>query len=335
MLTPLRHEDGRDKIDTRIYDINDRVFMDMFMSHGDAMSLSLSTAEDLWHKLTMELSMLSLLGLEVCVEAAIILFTSLLLYVADPDSSFSSKLLVSLSAVRLSTDAIFGWAEGPKSSDFEVVVLLATSWIHWLLLNIASAVIVSRALRPLRQVIFAPDVVINDTHIVLRMQVIRPGHVSLSNVNLTLVGVTRTGAWKNLDMEMSMLPTWSGAGPFSVKHKLTEESRAFVNPETLGNLMISMSAVDNYGCAVNANMRYARAADRAGSAGRANVGGGSDRKRRERERERRERGERGERCGRSERERRERTWVSASSLKLLELFTLRRHTYSVADRLAP
>ena len=122
---------------------------------GD-LSAFTSTMEDIWYQLTVSMSVSRVLLLEVLVEAGIILAFALLLWLLamaegpSGHSSFGSKLALSLSSVRLNTDSIFGWKERPASSPAEVV-LVAEGWLHWLLLNVAGAVIVARALLPDRQ----------------------------------------------------------------------------------------------------------------------------------------------------------------------------------------
>ena len=64
--------------------------------------------------------------------------------------------------MRLSTDSIFGWEGRRASSGIEVAILALQGWFHWILLSVAGAVIVARALKPLRQVIFAPDACLSD-----------------------------------------------------------------------------------------------------------------------------------------------------------------------------
>ena len=102
--------------------------------------------------------------LELLVETLIIVVFALLLWAlaqAQCDgedcahSGFQHKLALSLSSVRLSSDSIFGWQERTPSTAAEVTLLVAEGWIHWLLLNVAGAIIVARALLPHKQLAFA------------------------------------------------------------------------------------------------------------------------------------------------------------------------------------
>ena len=160
---------------------------------GDETELSVSLAEDVWHLLTVDLPVSRLLLLEVALEACVIVSFAATLCVVDiaeqsteggaekPGALLREKLLLSLTAVRLSTDSIFGWAARAPSSGAEIFVLAALGWCHWLLLSVAGAVVVARALKPLRQVVFSPDCVLTEDELVVRMHVIRHKSVTLYN----------------------------------------------------------------------------------------------------------------------------------------------------------
>ena len=150
---------------------------------GD-LSAFTSTMEDIWYQLTVSMSVSRVLLLEVLVEAGIILAFALLLWLLamaegpSGHSSFGSKLALSLSSVRLNTDSIFGWKERPASSPAEVAVLVAEGWLHWLLLNVAGAVIVARALLPHRQMTFAHTAIVDtDKELIIRVTLVRQGAV--------------------------------------------------------------------------------------------------------------------------------------------------------------
>ena len=104
------------------------------------------------------------LYLELAVETVVIVAFAVVLWLlaiaekqegADavgPEwTAFSTKLALSLSSVRLNTDSIFGFKPRPVSSGTEIMVLVIEGWFHWLLLQVAGAIIVSRALLPHRQ----------------------------------------------------------------------------------------------------------------------------------------------------------------------------------------
>ena len=138
--------------------------------------LSLSLGEDIWHILTVDMSLPRLLLLEVLIEFTFIFIGSVALTSVaaaegqDLDSDLlSSKLMLSLTTVRISSDAIFGWAERTPSTKPEIAVLALLGWFHWLLLSVAGAIIVARALRPLQQVAFAPDCAVNEKEVAVRM----------------------------------------------------------------------------------------------------------------------------------------------------------------------
>ena len=85
--------------------------------------ISVSLGEDIWHILTVDMSLPRLLLLEVLVEFTFIFIGSVSLAVVaaaegqDLDSDLlSAKLMLSLTTVRISSDAIFGWAERTPST---------------------------------------------------------------------------------------------------------------------------------------------------------------------------------------------------------------------------
>ena len=65
---------------------------------------------------------------------------------ASLDSTlFGEKLLLSFTTVRISTDSVYGWEEKTPSTKPEIIVLALIGWFHWLLLSVAGAIIVTRA----------------------------------------------------------------------------------------------------------------------------------------------------------------------------------------------
>ena len=158
----------RTGIDAPLALLEEKVARISAAGEGDETELSVSLAEDVWHLLTVDLPVSRLLLLEVALEACVIVVFAATLCAVDiaerstegggekPTELLREKLLLSLTAVRLSTDSIFGWAARAPSSGTEIFVLAALGWCHWLLLSVAGAVIVARALKPLRQVVFSP-----------------------------------------------------------------------------------------------------------------------------------------------------------------------------------
>ena len=118
-----------------------------------------SFGEDIWHLLTVDLSIAKLLVLEATMELFMIVSFAMLMFLVDIAEGFTddqtkaelfrSKLLLALTAVRLSTDSIFGWEGRRASSGIEVAILALQGWFHWILLSVAGAVIVARALKTL------------------------------------------------------------------------------------------------------------------------------------------------------------------------------------------
>jgi hypothetical protein len=136
-----------------------------FLMEGDEALFSMGFAEEIWNLLVNVLGWRKLLWWNVASELALILSTCAVLTVvaycdgsaADLEAAgqnvFERKLLLCLSTVRLATDAVFGWEDGFTSSNLEIFLLTVEGWLHWLLLNVFSAIIVARALRPRRSIV--------------------------------------------------------------------------------------------------------------------------------------------------------------------------------------
>ena len=91
---------------------------------------SVSLGEDLWHILTVDMSLPRLLMLEIYAEFFFILMGAVLLTLvaaaegASLDSTlFGEKLLLSFTTVRISTDSVYGWEEKTPSTKPEIVIL--------------------------------------------------------------------------------------------------------------------------------------------------------------------------------------------------------------------
>ena len=145
-------------IDSRLSEVEEKVWRATNAAEGDEMALSISFGEDIWHLLTVDLSIAKLLVLEATMELFMIVSFAMLMFLVDIAEGFTddqtkaelfrSKLLLALTAVRLSTDSIFGWEGRRASSGIEVAILALQGWFHWILLSVAGAVIVARALKP-------------------------------------------------------------------------------------------------------------------------------------------------------------------------------------------
>ena len=141
---------------------------------------SFGTLEDVWFRLVHELSWFQLIVGELLSELLVILLCGSLLTLAqvieEQNVRFRDNVILALTTVRLSTDKIFGWQPTKASTPLEITVLAIYGWIHWLLLSVASALIVARALRPARSGIFSPDSVVNDDSLQVRRCVLERRH---------------------------------------------------------------------------------------------------------------------------------------------------------------
>ena len=266
-------EYSRKGIDSGLSAVEEEAWRKTNCAEGDENELSVSLAEDVWHLLTVDLSIARLLALEVMLELANIVFFAVIMFAVDilegsatgdeavPARLFRSKLLLSLTAVRLSTDSIFGWTGRRASSGAEVAVLAFQGWFHWLLLSIAGAVIVARALKPLRQVVFSPDCCLTNDELSLRMQIIRHKSMTLYNMAFQLQLVARGGQTWNLPLPhgVDTIARWTSAMPLTIRHVIDENSPLARDKglrDTILSLRISMTAVDSNGGPVYAGMVY-------------------------------------------------------------------------------
>jgi hypothetical protein len=263
----------RTGIDAPLSLLEEKVARISAAGEGDETELSVSLAEDVWHLLTVDLPVSRLLLLEVALEACVIVIFAATLCAVDiaerstegggekPTELLREKLLLSLTAVRLSTDSIFGWAARAPSSGTEIFVLAALGWCHWLLLSVAGAVIVARALKPLRQVVFSPDCVLTENELVVRMHVIRHRSVTLYNPHLTLVLVAGGGRQFNLPLpnDVTNVARWTSALPLNIRHVIDENSPLHASRglvDTIMHVRVAVSATDGVGLPVNASMVY-------------------------------------------------------------------------------
>ena len=260
-------------IDSGLSQVEELVWRQANAAEGDENQLSVSLAEDVWHLLTVDLSISRLLALEAALELANIVFFAALMFAVDllegssrdeditSASLFKSKLLLSLTAVRLSTDSIFGWTGRRASSGAEVAVLAFQGWFHWLLLSVAGAVIVARALKPLRQVIFSPDCCLTDEELTCRLQIIRHTSVTLYNMQFQLQLVAKGGQTWNLSLPhgVDTIARWTSAMPLTIRHVIDEDSPLAEKAGLRGTIIsvrVAMTATDNHGGPVYAGMVY-------------------------------------------------------------------------------
>jgi len=248
-----------------------------FQAEGDEGSMSVSFAEDIWYLLTEQLGIGAVLCVEILAEVCVIVLFALLLTVAalaeaeaDADGRgpaaagdvFRDKMLLSLTSVRLSTDSIFGWQSRSASSGLEVAILAVQGWAHWLLLSVAGSIIVARALRPLKQVVFSPDCVLSDEDLCVRLQILRHDVVELLNLDINFQVISTGGRVHQLPLAngISGYAGWAGVSPLNIRHKIDENSplRDDYPGGKLGiqYCRVSVSATDSNGNPVNASANY-------------------------------------------------------------------------------
>ena len=261
-----REHERREDYDLGLHNFFKKNFQMRFSipeGRSDAL-LSLSLGEDIWHILTVDMSLPRLLLLEVLIEFTFIFIGSVALTSVaaaegqDLDSDLlSSKLMLSLTTVRISSDAIFGWAERTPSTKPEIAVLALLGWFHWLLLSVAGAIIVARALRPLQQVAFAPDCAINEMEVAIRMTVLRRT-VVIYDVQVKMM-VTIRGMRHNLPMARGLTSyDHISAIPMTFKHDITNENSPLHNLDfsAVMSISICVSATDDSGNPVMAHAIY-------------------------------------------------------------------------------
>ena len=216
---------------------------------------SVSIAEDVWHVLTVDMSLFRLLVLEIFTEFTVMFLSAVMLvFIAVcegntmDDELLNQKLLLAFTTVRISSDSIYGWQERAPSTKPEIAVLALLGWVHWLLLSVAGAVIVARALKPLQQVVFAPDCVYNDTNLSIRMMVLRKD-VILYDLQ---VRIQAFAGGEIYDLPLSTGTTgyarWTGVFPLTMKHNIDENSPLKkVDMDKITNIVVTCTAIDSDG----------------------------------------------------------------------------------------
>lgn len=228
---------------------------------GDVSIFSFGTIEDVWFKLVHETSWGNLIGGEIVLECVVIFICGLLLTLVQEivgddtnDSSFKDNLLLALTTVRLSTDKIFGWQPTTASSPLEVYVLAVYGWAHWLLLSVASALIVARALRPARSGLFSPDCVVNDDSLQVRFMCLRNqmqnGMGFLYNLEFVMQGMTLGGQTTDMPLLRSKYATWrNGNNIITLRHDVKKETSPFNEnypggAQKVRDVFVTVSALD-------------------------------------------------------------------------------------------
>ena len=225
---------------------------------------SVSLAEDVWHLLTVDMSLTGLLTLEIVLEFTFMFLSSVVLCLIATcegdtlDSEMmNQKLLLSLTTVRISSDSIYGWQTRTPSTKPEIAMLALLGWAHWLLLSVAGAVIVARALKPLQQVAFAPDCVYDDQALSIRMMILRR-HMILYDLQ---VRIQAFSGGLIMDLPLSNGTTgyarWTGVFPLTMKHNLDENSPITKKGmDSITNIAITVTAIDSDGKPVYAVAEY-------------------------------------------------------------------------------
>jgi hypothetical protein len=207
---------SRETLDASVFHNADILAPYTVAIEGEASVFSFGTLEDVWFRLVHELSWSKLIVGELLSELLVILLCGSLLTLAqvieEQNVRFRDNVILALTTVRLSTDKIFGWQPTKASTPLEITVLAIYGWIHWLLLSVASALIVARALRPARSGIFSPDSVVNDDSLQVRFMVLRNSNQSsmgfLYNMEFTMQGMTSSGQTVDLPLVRSRYATW-------------------------------------------------------------------------------------------------------------------------------
>ena len=270
-----REFEKRRGYDLRLHRFDMRQQMRLQFAEGrDDALRSVSLGEDLWHILTVDMSLSRLLMLEIYTEFFFILIGAVLLTLvaaaegANLDSTlFGEKFLLSFTTVRISTDSVYGWEEKTPSSKPEIIVLALLGWFHWLLLSVAGAIIVTRALKPLQQVAFAPDAIMNDSEISVRLITLRPTVILYDvHVYMKLIAAFKdpeTGNYVGALRPIEIAHTKGHYGlfkhfPMTVKHDVTAPDSP-LRETTIDHIMlleVTVTATDNNGNPVFAAANY-------------------------------------------------------------------------------
>ena len=146
-------------------------------------------------------------------------------------------------------------------------VLAVYGWAHWLLLSVASALIVARALRPARSGLFSPDCVVNDDSLQVRFMCLRNqmqnGMGFLYNLEFVMQGMTLGGQTTDMPLLRSKYATWrNGNNIITLRHDVKKETSPFNEnypggAQKVRDVFVTVSALDCDGNQVLME-RYAR-----------------------------------------------------------------------------
>lgn len=167
-----------------------------------------------------------------------------------------------ISADYLKDYSRFGNAIDPdwhfaKLTFIEAVILSFQSYFHWVMLTISAAIVVSRAMRPQPQLIFAEDCVIDGEELVVRCKVIR-STVKLVNVSIDL-NCVRYGRMIPLKLACNSYPCWPSSTPINVRHTIDESSPLHPKngvPLHLMCVMIGINSQDASGLPISGDAEY-------------------------------------------------------------------------------
>jgi hypothetical protein len=258
--------------DPSVYGKHMKIIQSMSAMSGARSVFSFGTAGDVWFQLVHEIRWPALIALEIALETFLIVACGAALTAvalaegkSGDAASFRGKILVSLTTVRLASDSVYGWQVSDPSSPAEIFVLACFGWGHWLLVTIASALIVARALRPQKSLVLAPDMVVTPNGAVqIRFMVVRGGGHSMEGmlyeVEITVQAWDDYGALHDVPLVRNK---YAVAVPFdiiTIRHLATGDSPFNKNrPGGQRNAemcQVTMKALDADGNAVVSHVTY-------------------------------------------------------------------------------
>jgi hypothetical protein len=114
-------------------------------------------------------------------------------------------------------------------------------------------------MRPIKQVTFTNDCVLDQEFLNIRLQILRFKTVGLKNLSISLSATGNDGVFFDLPLTngMNNIPMWRGAGPMNIKHQITQDSPLHPSKQVKLNLIrISLQATDTSGLPVNETMTW-------------------------------------------------------------------------------
>ncbi|CAD7938839.1 unnamed protein product [Amoebophrya sp. A120] len=143
-----------------------------------------------------------------------------------------------------------------RLSFVEACVLSLQTYIHWVFLTVSAAVIVTRAMRPQVQVVWAQDCVVDGDELVIRAKVVR-GSVSLMNTSFKLCCL-RYGRCVPLQTAMQdSYPAWNSYTPINIRHTIDRDSPFHPSngdPQHIICVWISINGQDASGLPIASDM---------------------------------------------------------------------------------